>query len=183
MDGLRVTLKSKAAERATEQDLADVPPIYTEAELREVMASRQYQESAVVRELVARAIAKSDPLIGTQALNTHEVKIDRRAENAEMVRDWVTTAMRDPRYRTSALYRDEVKQKIAAMQAQGEGDGLSVRPNQTNRVSITGVEGAPVRTQSSGVTRISLPPKITGPYRPGTEEAASEGRPGDVDFQ
>lgn len=92
----------------------------------------RYANDAAYRSAVSQLVGKTSEGV----LAGHQPKYDgRAAEQIEVEREWVTTAMSDPRYASSALYRRQVAEHIARSQSNVRHTSLG-NPSGCNRVSM-----------------------------------------------
>lgn len=161
-DLTRTTLSNDDADREpTAQELAEVPTM-TQAEMLQVMRSKEYKTSKLVQKLIQASIAKSNP--SKPEVDAAPWNSDEPVQSGDGIAAKHETAkalFRDPRYRTSAAYRHEVHQKLAEM-TQGDGalpDDAHVTPNQVLRVGLSTSphKGADLRVMP--LTRFAFDPK------------------------
>ncbi|OQW34805.1 MAG: hypothetical protein A4E19_17985 [Nitrospira sp. SG-bin1] len=129
--------------KPTAEELATVPAM-TKEDCREIMKTREYRESSLVRALVAASIAKSD--LSTQAPTRFDGRPQEQAQTGDEVlakRETVAAMMRNSKYKTDPLYRLEISQKIASLTA-SDNTGITAQDLKTpNRSVSLGVSTSP----------------------------------------
>lgn len=148
----------------TAEELANAP-IMTQDEMTSIMKSEEYKTSKLVQKLVAASIAKADPSAGRFAPTEPQSTGDEIA--AKM--DTVQQMYRDPRYKSSALYRLEVAQKVANLTA-NDNQAISAGDlSKTNQTVSIGVSSSPFHgadLQVKKFHRVELSPDPQGSEAP-----------------
>jgi hypothetical protein len=120
------------------------PHFETQAEMTAAMRDARYQYDEGYRQYVAKMIEASDAV---------ELGVEQRSnidggDKVEAIKEWATQAFRDPRYKTSALFREQVKEAI----------------RQDPHIDQVFVQ--PLHPMGKGGARFQVEPEITGPLAP-----------------
>lgn len=172
MERYELTTNENFSRKATAQELAEVPTM-TREEMREVMRSEEYKQSALVRELVAASMAKSnvDLNFDEPASEQHGRKLS--GDEVEARKAAVTKLFRDPRYRYDAEYRREVALKMAeytGSEGSLSADALKT-PNQSVSIGHSTFEnqGADLRVRGFNRVELAMKPFAEKPAKPARE--------------
>jgi hypothetical protein len=112
--------------------------------MTKAMKDPRYQTDEGYRRHVAEMIRASDAVeLGLE----QRTQIDG-GDKVEAIKEWATQAFKDPRYKTSALLREQVKTAI-------QNDPL-----------IDQVFVQPLHPMGKGMQRFQVEPEITGPLAP-----------------
>ncbi len=150
----------------SEDELAETPGLTSRKEMLEVMRDARYKSDPAYRQIVHRAIEKTDPAILGLPSDVAEQQrtggLDMiRGEAAAQHKEMIQRRFSNPQYRTSALFRSETARMIAEANPDTAGEGV-------NRVGLSLVNGEvkPGLT-NHGVYRATIPTgEPTGPNRP-----------------
>jgi hypothetical protein len=120
------------------------PHFETQSEMTAAMKDPRYQFDEGYRQHIAKMIQDSDAVeLGLE----QRTQIDG-GDKVEAIKEWATQAFRDPRYKTSALWREQVKTAIQ------------------NDPHIDQVFVQPLHPMGKGMQRFQVEPNITGPEAP-----------------
>jgi hypothetical protein len=120
------------------------PHFETQAEMTKAMRNPRYQTDEGYRQHVATMIQNSDAV----ELGLEQRSVIDGGDKVEAIKEWATQAFKDPRYKTSALFREQVKEAIRQ-------DPL-----------IDQVFVQPLHPMGKGMQRFQVEPEITGPEAP-----------------
>ncbi|MGC4097746.1 MAG: hypothetical protein QM706_11575 [Nitrospira sp.] len=165
----------------TAQELSEVPTM-THAEMTEVMKSTEYKTSSKCRALVAESLRRHGLQVKQPTgIDGSPVEPVQTGDDIEAKREAVQAMFRDPRYKSSPLYRKEVAEKLAALTANDgtiPADAMKT-PGQTVSVGISSspYRGADLAVRKFG--RVEMEPTFTtnqAPVKPAPapKEAFSE---------
>jgi hypothetical protein len=162
MSTYRVDVNGQADDRRndepTAEEIRETPPIQSTAELREVMKSEHYKNSSLGRKLVVEALRKSAPNVGAIQSQVQGQPVDVGNE-LEAKMDATKQLFRDPRYKTSPLYRKQVADLI---QQQGE----PVQQGDVQRVGFSRERGKFAHQEGISTIRVEFETQISGPEKP-----------------
>jgi hypothetical protein len=162
MSTYRVDVNGQADDRRndepTAEEIRETPPIQSTAELREVMKSEHYKTSSLARKLVVESLRKSAPNVGAIQSQVQGQPVDVGNE-LEAKMDATKQLFRDPRYKTSALYRKQVAELI---QQQNE----PVQPGDVQRVGFSRERGKFAQQEGISTIRVEFETQVSGPDKP-----------------
>ena len=162
MSTIRVDVNGRADDRSndepTAEELREIQPMESTAELREVMKSEHYKNSSLGRKLVVESLKKSAPNVGAvQPRMSERVDVGNELE-AKM--DATKQLFRDPKYKSSALYRKQVADLIQQQSTE------PVQPGDVMRVGFSPERGRYAQQEGISTVRIEFETKMTGPEKP-----------------
>lgn len=130
------------------------------AHMIRMMANKEYKVNPAYRAMIERAVHNSDPAaLGLEQAAPQE----DNTETMEARIDATQQAFGDPRYKTSALYRREVADMVAALPS------APLPPGKTHRIQIIGDAGAMTKLEGFSSLRIQAPAQPSGPNAPQLE--------------
>jgi hypothetical protein len=142
----------------TAEELREIPPMESTAELREMMKGEDYKTSRLVRALVVESLKKSAPNVGAiQSQAGQRIDVGNELE-ARM--DATKQLFRDPRYKTSALYRQQVTEMIR------QHSNEQVQPGDVMRVGFSPEPGRFAKQEGISTIRVTFETQKTGPNKP-----------------
>ena len=160
----------------TQEELATVPAM-THKEMTEIMRSDEYKTSARCRALVAESLRRHGLQVKQPTgIDGSPLEPVQSGDDIEAKREAVQALFRDPRYKTSALFRRETAEKLAALTANDgtiPADAMKT-PGQT--VSV-GISSSPYRGSDLAVrkfARVEMEPTFTTNQAPVKSVPAKE---------
>jgi hypothetical protein len=142
----------------TAEELREIPPMESTAELREVMKSEHYKTSHLARKLVVESLKKSAPNVGAiQSQAGQRIDVGNELE-ARM--DATKQLFRDPKYKTSALYRQQVAELVR------QHSNEAVQPGEVMRVGFSNEPGRFAKQEGISTIRVEFETQVSGPNKP-----------------
>jgi hypothetical protein len=142
----------------TAEELREIPPMESTAELREMMKGEDYKASRLVRALVVESLKKSAPNVGAIQSQAGQ-RIDVGNE-LEARRETVKQLFRDPRYRTDASYRHYVTELVR------QHSNEPVQPGEVMRVGFSPEPGRFSKQEGISTIRVEFETQVSGPNKP-----------------
>lgn len=134
------------------------------AHMVRMMGNKEYRTNPAYRAMIERAIQNSDPVaLGLEQPAPQEDNTDTMLARVDAAQQ----AFRDPRYKASALYRQEVANTLAALPS------APLPPGKTHRIQITGDSGELTKIEGFSCLRIQSPGQQSAPNKPQLEAKLS----------
>lgn len=141
----------------TPDELREVPPVEDNAQLLEIMRSKDYKESPLYRKLVHAALAKSASNVGITTQRQEKAPDVGNMVEARM--QYVKDLFKNPLYKTSAVYRQQVAQMI-------QQSNEPTQHGKTMRVEYSNDPSKWAKQTGTGAYRVEFEAQKTGFYKP-----------------